>query len=72
MATTIQITDGLQKALLKRKMFNKETYEEVIWNLIEDNMELSEETKRDIEEARNEIKLGKFVTLEEAKKRLGL
>ena len=72
MATTIQITDDLQKALLKKKMFNKETYEEVIWNLIEDNMELSEETKRDIEEARNEIKLGKFVTLEEAKKRLGL
>jgi predicted transcriptional regulator len=72
MATTIQITDDLQKVLLKKKMFSKETYEEVIWNLIEDNMELSEETKRDIEEARNEIKLGKFVTLEEAKKRLGL
>ena len=72
MATTIQITDDLQKALLKKKMFNKETYEEVIWNLIEDNMELSEEAKKDIEEARNEIKQGKFITAEEAKKRLGI
>ena len=33
-------------------------------------MELNEETKRDIAEAREEIKQGKFVTLEEAKRRL--
>ena len=72
MATTIQITEDLQTELSKRKLFSKETYEEVIWNLIEDNMELNEETKRDIEEARKEIKEGKFVTLNEAKKRLGL
>ncbi|MEK6916259.1 MAG: hypothetical protein AABW92_00805 [Nanoarchaeota archaeon] len=72
MATTIQITEDLQKELSKRKLVDKETYEEVIWNLIEDNMELSEETKRDIEEARKQIKQGNFVTLDEAKKRLGL
>ncbi len=35
-------------------------------------MELSEETKRDIEEARKQIKQGNFVTLAEAKKKLGL
>ena len=72
MATSIQVTSSLQKELSKRKLFNKETYEEVIWDLIEDNMELSEETKRDIEKAREEIKQGKFVSIEEAKKRLGL
>ncbi len=38
----------------------------------EDFLELSDETKKDIEEARREIKEGKFLTEEEAKKKLGL
>jgi len=72
MVTTIQISTELQNALTKRKLFDRETYEEVIWNVIEDTMELSEETKKDIEEARAEIKSGKFYTLKQAKKELGL
>jgi len=35
-------------------------------------MELNKETKKEIEEARAEIRKGKFVTLSEAKKELGL
>ena len=35
-------------------------------------MELSEQTKKDIEEARKEIKAGKFYTEKEAKKILGV
>lgn len=38
----------------------------------EENEELSEETKRDIEKARAEIKAGKVYTLEQVKTRLGL
>jgi len=38
----------------------------------EDNQELSEETKREIEEARAEIKVGKFHTFEEVNRELGL
>ena len=72
MATTIQISEKLQSELTKRKLFDRETYEEVIWDLVEDSLELSEETKKEIEEAREEIRKGKFVTLSEAKKRLGL
>lgn len=72
MATTIQISEKLQEALNKRKIFNRESYEEVIWSIMEDVMELNEETKKDIAEARAEIKKGKFVTLSEAKKELGL
>ena len=34
--------------------------------------DLSEETKRDIEQSRNEFREGKFHTLEEVKKELGL
>ena len=72
MATTIQISNKLLKELKNRKMFAKESYEDVIWDLIEDTMELSEETKKEIKQAKKEFKEGKFCTLEEVKKELGL
>ncbi|HIH37462.1 hypothetical protein J4460_09025 [Candidatus Woesearchaeota archaeon] len=72
MATTIQISEKLQKELTKRKMFTKETYEEVIWALLEDTEEISAETKQEIAEARKEIADGKFVSLSEIKKRYGM
>ncbi|MFH1451670.1 MAG: hypothetical protein ABIF88_00675 [archaeon] len=70
--TTIQISSELQKELNSHKFFSRETYEEVIWNLIEDHMELSEETKKDIEIAKEQYKRGEVFTLEEVKKELGL
>ena len=70
MDTTIQISNILQKELLKRKFFNKETYEEVIWDLIEDNQELSEQTKKEIAQSRAEYKAGKTHTLENIKKEM--
>jgi len=72
MATTIQISEQLQKELTNKKITERETYEEIIWNLIEDTMELNEETKKEIEKSRAEIKTGKFYTLAQAKKELGL
>ncbi len=72
MATTIQISADLQKELTNRKLSGKETYEEVIWDAIEDSQELNEETKKDIAEARAEIKAGRFHTFSEVKKELGL
>jgi len=72
MDTTIQISKDLREKLELRKVSKKESYEEVIWDLIEDSMEISEETKREIEEARKEIKQGKFKTLSEIKKELSL
>ena len=71
MTTTIQISNDLQQVLNKKKLFDRETYEEVIWDLVEDTMELSEETKKQIVRAREEIRKGNYVTLEQAKKRLG-
>jgi hypothetical protein len=72
MTTTIQITEELQLELKRKKLYQKETYEEVIWDLIEDTQELSEETIREIEEAREEIKKGKIHNLSDIKKELGL
>jgi RNA polymerase-interacting CarD/CdnL/TRCF family regulator len=70
--TTIQISNVLHNELIKRKLFDRETYEEVIWDLIEDTRELNDQTKRDIEKARDEIKAGKVHTLAQVKKELGL
>jgi predicted transcriptional regulator len=72
MATTIQISEELQGALAKRKLSGRETYEEVIWDALEDTMEISEQTKKEIAEAREDIKRGRFKTLEQVKKELGL
>ena len=70
MVTTIQISTELQKELTKRKIVDKETYEEIIWDLLEDSMELSEEAKRDIDLSREEIRKGKTITLSQIKKKL--
>ena len=70
MDTTIQISNRLKKELLKRKFFDKETYEEVIWDMIEDNQELSEQTKKEIAQSRGEYKAGKTHTLAKIKKEM--
>ena len=72
MATTIQISKELQEELNKKKFFDRETYEEVIWDLMEDTMELSEQTKEEIAEARKEFKEGKSYTLKEIEKEVGV
>ena len=72
MATTIQISERLLKELKQKKIYEKESYEEIIWDLLEDSMELSEETKKHIEQSRKEIEQGKTTSLAEVKKKLGL
>jgi predicted transcriptional regulator len=70
--TTIQISKELKEALEARKLVANESYEEVIVDLIEDTMELSEETKKGIESAREDIKHGRLFTLEQIKKEFNL
>ena len=72
MATTIQVSRDLIKELKRRKLYDKETYEEIIWDLIEDTQVLSDETLRNIEKSREEIESGNSHTLAEVKKELGL
>ena len=72
MATTISISQELLAKLKERKMYDKESYEEVIWDALEDSMELSEETKKRNELAEEEIKAGRSYSLEEVKKELGI
>ena len=72
MATTIQVSKELVANLRERKMYDDESYEKIIWDLLEDSDELSEETKRRIKVAEQELKEGKVKTHEQVKKELGL
>jgi predicted transcriptional regulator len=72
MVTSIQVSEELKDSLSQRKMDSKDRYEDVIWDLLEDTMELSEETKRAIDKGRKEYMEGKFVSHEQLKKELGL
>ena len=72
METTIQVSTDLRKELQTRKLRPKESYEDVIWDLIEDTKELSEETKREIAEARKEVKEGKIKPMSQIKSELDL
>jgi hypothetical protein len=72
MATTIQVSEKLQEKLKKRKLYSNESYEDIIWDLLEDSMELSEETKKHILESEKAIKEGRTKTLDQLRKELGL
>ena len=70
--TTIQISKDLLEKLKDKKMYERESYEEIIWDLLEDSMEISDETKKNIEQSRKEFEEGKYYTHEQVKKELGL
>ena len=68
--TSIRISLDLLNTLKKFKE-DRDSYEDVIWDFIEPHLDLSEQTKKDIEISKQEYKRGDFVTLEEVKKELG-
>jgi predicted transcriptional regulator len=72
MATTISVSQELLSKLKERKMYDKESYEEVIWDALEDSMELSDETKKRIKLAEEDIKAGRVYSLEDIKQELGI
>ena len=68
MTTTIQISDEVKQKLEHMKLFSRESYNEIIERMMEDELELNEQTKKEIEEARR----GKSISHSEVKKRTGL
>ncbi len=68
--TSIRISLDLLNTL-KRFKEDRDSYEDVIWDFIEPHLELSDQTKKDIEISKQEYKRGNFITLEEVKKELG-
>jgi len=77
-ATTIKIHSETKTELDKFREYKNESYDEVIKKIVfiaknlEKEPELSRETIRAIQKARERIKKGKFLTQAEAKKRLGI
>ncbi|MFW6285621.1 MAG: hypothetical protein ACOC16_00450 [Nanoarchaeota archaeon] len=72
MGTTINVSNELQKFLSSRKLFDKESYEEVIWDLVEDSLRINEQTKEEIKLAREEAKKGKIFSFDEVIKEAGI
>jgi len=73
MDTTVQVSKELLEKLKLMKIHNKESYEDIIWDLIEDRMEFSEETKKSIAEYEKDVREGKtdkFTSLEKIKEEL--
>jgi len=70
--TTIQISNDLLEKLKKMKIHKKESYEDLIWDLLEDRMELSKETKKNIAQSEKDIKEGKTHKWGDIKKELKL
>lgn len=62
----------MKKTLEGMKLHPRETYEDVLARLIEDLSELSEQTKKEVEQAIKEIKAGKYRTHDQLKAELGL
>ena len=77
-ATTIKIHKETKAEIDQFREYKNESYDEVLKKLIyivkklKKEPELSKETIKAIEAARERIKKGHFVTEEEARKRLGL
>ena len=54
------------------KVYSKESYENIIWDLVEDRLELSKETKENIERSKKDIAEGKTISLEDLKRKKGV
>ena len=72
MSTTIQINETIRDSLNAMKIHSRETYNDVILRLLEDQQELNDETKREIAKAVKEIESGKYKTHDEVKEEMGL
>ena len=68
METTIRLSNRVKSQLDKMKLFERESYNDIIGFLIEDHMEVNEKTKRELVKARKE----KSFSHEEVEKKLGL
>jgi len=69
--TSIQIKKDTKLKLDSLKMSKRDTYNDIIENLLEDSYELNEETMKDIQEAIEEYKKGKSHSLEDVKQKMG-
>ena len=66
-STAIRISLELEKELTKLRKNDNESLEEVIWALIEDSRELSDEARADLKEAEMDVREGRVYSLDQVK-----
>jgi len=66
--TSIRVSKELIKSLSKLKISDNETYEDIIWDIMEPYLEPSQEVKESIEEGRKEYKNKETISFEDIKK----
>lgn len=71
MSTTIQVSNEMKQVLDRMKLYERDTYNEILERMIEDDFELNEKTKKEVQEAKKRIASGKFLTQKEVEKKLG-
>jgi hypothetical protein len=69
MSTTIQISDKVKIILDRMKIIERETYNEIIERMIEDDLDINERTKKELEERR---KSKDFISHADVKAKFGL
>ena len=62
---TIRVSEDLKKELRQRLQDTDDTYEGVIWGLLENGMNLSAKTKKEIAKSLEEHRQGTSCTMEE-------
>jgi BMFP domain-containing protein YqiC len=70
--TTVQIPVTMKARLNAMKIHPRETYADVLERILEDLQELGPETRRAVEKSRREYKAGKYKTLDDVKREMGL
>jgi len=70
--STIQLSTEIKRKLESMKMHPRETFNDVLERLVEDVRELDAKTLAEVEEARAEIRAGKYLTQEQVRKAMGL
>ncbi len=69
---TIQVSMKIKVALERMKLHPRESFTHVVERLMEDVRELDEETLAEVEDARAEIRAGRYPTHEQVRKAMGL
>lgn len=70
--TTVQVSAGVRKQLAALKRHPRETINDVLERLIEDQRELSPAFVRHLEKSLEDVKAGRVKSLEEVRAELGL
>jgi predicted transcriptional regulator len=70
--STIQLSTEIKRTLESMKVHPRETFNDVLERLVEDVRELDRQTLAEVEEARAEIRAGKYLTQDQVRKAMGL